>query len=655
MLPGIGRMEVLVEPTPLLAGDRGWARAAALGCLLSLALPAAGLAAERRYKVTVDSLPTGATVYLEAREAGALGSTPHVFQLKPGTYTVILEAEGYEALSKSITVKRKAASFTFTLTKKPSPSTLALEAASGSGLEGSVVKVNGKETGKLPVTLSLQPGRYLIEVTRDGYETYSKWVDMGGAERRKLVVALVKSAAATGALLVSSNIVGAEVFMEGKRVDTAPTLIEKLNPGKYTVEVRAKGYLVKQQEATVEAGKTSKLFLQLDPDQATVAASTGTLQVLASHKEVEVLVDGQTKGTAPVKVEGLAEGTHVVEGRKAGHKSAEQTVAIKKGELATIKLTLHELEAQVRTGALRVISPTLGAEVFIDGKLAGKTPLLRHQLDPGPHFVAVRAKGHEEVIQTVEVKPGQIAELQAVLKKSAAPPPPTVVKAPAKKEEPKVEPRGLSSFGAHLMPAGSFTADVSLGFTHIFEGRMTAGFFSKGPIGMDGGIEFRTFGALSEIGMHAKLRLYRSSLFAIGTLFAFGGGGGPSGRTTAYAKLGVVSSLWFKQLVTFTARAYFDFYTDRLCPGDPSPSEVPACSAPQPDFTPRQMRERFGGARFLLSAILEVPVSRRIGLFALFEGAPGQGNRQAFTDRFVELMPESDPAVYFRVGASFKY
>lgn len=640
-------MEVLVERRATLA--------VTVACLL-LALPHLGGAAERRYKVTIDSVPTGATVYLEAREAGALGTTPHVFQLKAGSYTIILEAEGYEPLTKSVTVKKKAAAFTFTLSKKPSPSTLILESASGSALDGSTVKVNGKETGKLPVTLSLQPGRYLVEVVRDGYETYSEWVDIGGAERRKLVVALVKSAASTGALLVSSNIVGAEVYMDGKRVDTAPALIEKLNPGKYTVEVRAKGYLVKQQEASVEAGKTSKVFLQLDPDQATIAASTGTLQVLASHKDVEVLVDGQTKGTAPVKVEGLAEGTHVVEGRKPGHKSAEQTVAIKKGELATIKLTLSELESPKRTGALRVVSPVLGAMVFIDGQLAGKTPLLRPQLDPGPHFVTIRADGYEELIQTVEVKAGQIAQVQAVLKKISAPASTAVKTAPPPRpEEPKVDPRGLASYGAHLLPPGSFSADVSLGFTHIFEGRMTAGFFSKGPIGMDGGVEFRTFGALSEIGLHTKLRFYANRLFAVGALFAFGGGGGPSGRTTAYAKLGAVASLWFKQLVTFTARAYFDLYTDRLCPSEPSQNEVPACSAPQPDLNPRQMRERFSGARFFLSTILEVPVSRRVGLFAIVEGAPGQGNRQAFTDRFVDLMLDSDPGVYFRMGATFKY
>jgi hypothetical protein len=310
-----------------------------------------------------------------------------------------------------------------------------------------------------------------------------------------------------------------------------------------------------------------------------------------------------------------------------------------------------------------VISPVLGATVFIDGQLAGKTPLLRHQLDPGPHFVTVRAAGHEELIQTVEVQAGKIVELKALLRASAASPVAGVAPGGVAKKAPpppppaatERDPRGLSSFGAHMLPAGSFTADVSFGFAHIFEGRLTAGFFSRGPIGMDGGVEFRTYGAMSEIGAHTKLRLFRTSLFAVGMLFSFGGGGGPSGRNTAYANLGAVSSLWFKRLVTLSVRAYFNFYTDRLCPEAPGSTEVPACSQPSAALTQKQLRERFGGTRFLLSAILEVPVARRINLFLLLDGAPFQGNRLSYTDRFAEIMPEGDPGFYVRLGASFKH
>jgi len=40
--------------------------------------------------------------------------------------------------------------------------------------------------------------------------------------------------------------------------------------------------------------------------------------ILANEKDVEILVDGQPLGKAPVKAEGLAEGSHLVEGASPG-------------------------------------------------------------------------------------------------------------------------------------------------------------------------------------------------------------------------------------------------------------------------------------------------------------------------------------------------
>ncbi len=621
--------------------------------------------AQKSIQVTIDSVPQGASIYLEDKAAGALGTTPHRFTLKQGSYTFILEAEGYESFSRAIKVDRST-TFTFSLIKKGGPSTLVVEAAAGSGVAGAEIKINGKAAGNVPLALQVQSGRYLVEVSKQGYETWSEWIDIQKSERRAVLVNLVKTAVGTGTVLVASNIMGAEVFVEGKRADTAPALLEKLTPGKRIVEVRAKGYLAQQKEVIVEEGKTIKVTLELQPDQQTVASSSGTLQILASHKNVEILVDGAVKGMAPVKVEGLAEGSHVIEGRSTGLVPAEQTVQVKKGEIATIKLALKEMVPARQTGAIRVISPVLGAPVYIDGSLAGKTPMLRSQLDPGPHFVTVRREGYDELVQTVEVKPGEVAELQAVLTPSTK----AVLTPSTKVEEKQTRPPaetaqqpllasgnilGLSSYGAHLVGPSYFAADASLGFPYLFEGRLTTGFFSQGTIGMDGGVEFRTYGAISEIGLHTKLRLLERSPLALALLLSLGGGGGPSSRNTAYANLGIVTSVWFKQLVTFSGRAFFNFYTDRLCPSTANPGEVSACRSPQNDLTPTQIRERFAGTRFFLSALLEIPVHQRVNLFFILEGAPFQGNRLAYSDRFADIMPDSDPALYFRLGATFKY
>ena len=614
-----------------------------------------------RYKVKVDSVPTGANIYLETRQADPVGTTPQVFRLEKGEYTFILEMKGYELLSRAVKI-RKAATFAFKLTRKPEPAQLKVESAPGASADGAAVKINGKDVGKVPVPISLSQGRYLVEVVKDGFKPFRKWINVKQGEKKTMAVALVSAKPQIGTLLVHSSAPGAVIYLDGRKVDRAPALLQKLKPGKYVVEARAKGYQPRSVEVTVEADKVAKVTIALELTSAAKALGGGTIQVVAKPKRVEVFVDGKSKGLAPVKVLGLTPGSHHVEGRREGYVSDEKTVTVKKAEFKTIKLALKEKVPPKKTGALRVISPMSRVLVFIDGQLMGKTPLLKHQIVPGPHFVTLRKKGYEELIQTVEIKPGQIVEVKAVLVKEKGKAPasaPASQPGKAKEDGEGVAPPppfGMSSYGAQLVGPWNFTADVSLGFAHFFEARLTAGLFYKSFFGIDAGVEFRTFGAMSEIGVHSKFRVLNISPFALAVLFDIGGGGGPSSRGTFYTNLGLSASMWFKKLVTFTARVYLNIYSDRLCPESMEPGEVKYCGNPTfaPDGKDANPRERFNGARLFLSAIVEVPVHKRVNLFGILEGAPGT-SRWAYRDAFVEVMPENDASIYGRVGVTFKF
>src|SRR5687767_8368462 len=59
-----------------------------------------------KYKVRIDA-PTRATIYLDDKGYGPVGYTPWEGKLIAGSWTVILEAEGFNPGSKPITVARK--------------------------------------------------------------------------------------------------------------------------------------------------------------------------------------------------------------------------------------------------------------------------------------------------------------------------------------------------------------------------------------------------------------------------------------------------------------------------------------------------------------------------------------------------------------------
>jgi hypothetical protein len=54
----------------------------------------------------------------------------------------------------------------------------------GDTLQGATIAIDGIARGTAPQTIDVAPGRHLIEVTRDGYHPFSRWIELqpGGAE-----------------------------------------------------------------------------------------------------------------------------------------------------------------------------------------------------------------------------------------------------------------------------------------------------------------------------------------------------------------------------------------------------------------------------------------------------------------------------------------
>jgi eukaryotic-like serine/threonine-protein kinase len=113
----------------------------------------------------------------------------------------------------------------------------------------------------------------------------------------------------------------------------------------------------------------------------------GVLVVSTSPPGAQVTVDGRpVPGTSPVVVEGIKlSGSHHVEATLPGHRPASIEVGAEPGRLVrAVQLTLAST-----AGAIQVESTPTGAEVRLDGKLLGKTPLSipgiamdeRHRID----------------------------------------------------------------------------------------------------------------------------------------------------------------------------------------------------------------------------------------------------------------------------------
>jgi serine/threonine protein kinase len=68
-------------------------------------------------------------------------------------------------------------------------------------------------------------------------------------------------------------------------------------------------------------------------------------------------------------------------------------------------------------GVLQIDSRPRGAQVFIDGRLVGTTPLMLTEVRPGTHAVRIDLRGHRRWVASVDVAPGERQRVAASLER----------------------------------------------------------------------------------------------------------------------------------------------------------------------------------------------------------------------------------------------
>ena len=374
------------------------------GVLLTLMLPSA-LAEAYAIPINIESVPPGATVYLDATTNPPLGTTPlHNVRVERGTHTLIFQLLNHEEARLQVSVARRRETFRAVLRAL---ATIEVSAGNASA-QGASVSVDGRTMGgtlaSTPIRVTdLQPGRHQVRVEREGYDPFEQWVEVGGGQMVRVAAVLQQSAPDTGSVLVAGP-TGAPVFVDGVPRGTCPTVIEGVTAGAHTVEIRPPGQQPYSQTVTVMAGQ-----------RATVAMPSeggATLRVLATAPGAIISIDGEVIGPSPASRDALAPGEHIIEATAEGYVTARQTVTLESGRNRVVSIEMQQVQGEV--GRIVVESNVDAATVTIDGEDHGPAPVV---LTPaaGPHAIVVRADGHQEYSTTCETRPGQNCEVNAVL------------------------------------------------------------------------------------------------------------------------------------------------------------------------------------------------------------------------------------------------
>ena len=128
-------------------------------------------------------------------------------------------------------------------------------------------------------------------------------------------------------------------------------------------------------------------------------------------------------GTQPTAVKPADSTTSTTPDATAAKKSEKKSAAksAAKKELTTVPESPAVAPALITVnGQLRVVSTPSGAEVAVDGKPAGTTPITLPEMAPGAHTVLFTKSGYRNESRNVEVERGKRAQVNAVLVSSTA-------------------------------------------------------------------------------------------------------------------------------------------------------------------------------------------------------------------------------------------
>lgn len=626
------------------------------------------------YRVYIESTPENAAVYVNDKKYGIMCYTPckRIRMPRRTKFKLIFVKAGYKTLNweyyHSSSWRKKYVRVV--MKREIQAGILDIQSDATGNATGAFVYVDGSNKGTVPMKVKVKPGRHQVVVRKNGFTAHSQWVTIAEKQVWTIQAIIKPLAKPKGTLLISADVTGCEVLVDGKSMGTAPVVVPNLTPGPHTVEVKKDGAQAWKQVVVVKSGKTKTVMARVG---ATIP-KTGLLKVVCNVPGAVVYVDGEQKGVCPVTVKGLIPGDHivVVKSKRYITKSVPFKIVVDQQSLVTVDL--EKKKEQLPVGSVRIQSDQPDAMVIMDGKRLGKAPLEVKNARVGLHIVKVIKPGFLTHEEKFTLKKGQAYTITALLKQggqlkiTSTPSGATIwidtkpigqtplmekvltvgtynvevelngyhrekrsitikggqpISLHMDLEKIRTGPtrdqklRGMTSFGAITVEPSQFTADITLGFMPYFGIlRLTVGAFKKGAFGLDAGVIVRVQGVINEFAAHARFSFLRAGPFSMAAFTEIGGGPGWEGRNTFSWDIGAIFSLSFRNLVTVSVRMWGKVYSDSFCPssvavaGD-GESEPGWCSRIDADNSEANLRDNIKVPKRWRNMFIESPGSHR--------------------------------------------
>ena len=323
-------------------------------------------------------------ITIKHRDLGSLRNYPFPMSIKSGTtYEMVLKtAKITQIVEESVTEQ-------YLIIK--------------SNTENANIFINNEFEGASPVRKYLPIAKeHTYRVEAPFYHTESGSVKLNSEEKTTLEIDLKP---AFGYLKVNTTPEnGAKISINGEfQEGSTPLTSKKLKSGVYSVQALKPMYKSAPVEVHVHEGKTTEVNINLIPTFAQA-------EITCQDQDAEIYIDGEKKANGSFKGQ-LDEGTHQLEVRKQSHRTLKKTINVISGQ--TLKENIEKLQAI--NGKLNLDSNPFEAEIYIDAKHYGQTPMQIPNLLIGEHNLQLKKEGFKDFSTKIKIEENKIAQYKFTL------------------------------------------------------------------------------------------------------------------------------------------------------------------------------------------------------------------------------------------------
>ena len=318
-------------------------------------------------------------ITIKHRDLGSLRNYPFPMSIKEGTtYEMVLKtAKITQIVEESVTEQ-------YLIIK--------------SNTENANIFINNEFEGASPVRKYLPIAKeHTYRVEAPFYHTESGSVKLNSEDKTTLQIDLKP---AFGYLKVNTTPEnGAKISINGEfQEGSTPLTSKKLKSGVYSVQTLKPMYKSAPVEVHVQDGKTTEVNINLIP-------TFTQAEITCQDQDAEIYIDGEKKANGSFKGQ-LDEGAHQLEVRKQSHRTLKKTINAISGQ--TLKENIEKLQAI--NGKLNLDSNPFEAEIYIDAKHYGQTPMQIPNLLIGEHNLQLKKEGFKDFSTKIKIEENKTAQ-----------------------------------------------------------------------------------------------------------------------------------------------------------------------------------------------------------------------------------------------------